>query len=256
MRQTGSYIANQSPIQTPHPNPGTVELDPIEESQPLVEPPDTLVVSNDSGMRTAEGPTQPIKMATIESRHESTRMIENSQVQLPKKYDQNVFTVVNQKAAMKKRVTTDLDLVIYIDGARFLPDNVNITKLKVSFYNRDGKVIGNESEHTKMMTEHSDVYNPTYELKIKLSKDEYELTEGVWMFCSLYTLEISHHNDYTTSVFFAYTVLPLAITEKEGKDPFVWGFKRLVLNHGAFQLPLYSPRQSRETIEETILAIE
>lgn len=173
-----------------------------------------------------------------------------------KKIDPRVYIVVNQKPAMKKRLITDLDLVIYIDCARFLPDNINLSKIKVSFYNRDGKVIGNESEHAKMLTADSDIYSPTYNMKIQLNKDDYDMAEGIWMICSLYTLEVSVQEDMNTSVFFGYTIFPLAVTEKEGKDPFIFGFNRLVLNHGAFQLPIYSPRQSRDTLEETILAIE
>lgn len=269
MLVTRTNDANPSPMTTPHPKFEEPFEDPMQGGQPvpegefgnalLPEQPEPILppITSESGKREENTTSAPLKMATFDSKYDaSMRVIENSIVQAAKKYDPNVFTIVNQKTAMKKRVTSDLDLVVYIDGARFLPDNVNITKLKVSFYNRDGKVIGNEIEHTKMMTETSDVYSPTYELKIRLSKDEYELSEGVWMISSLYTLEISQQHDYTTSVFFAYNILPLAITEKEGKDPFVWGFSRLVLNHGAFQLPLYSPRQTRETMEETILAIE
>ena len=271
MRDTMSHGVNPNPMQTPHPNRNQDEDQFVYPSQPLVPEPQPAQISYDSakrqssinqsdrgqGSRDSQPPGgPPVKMSTVESNFEPSRVLENSQAQLKKKYDPNVFTIVNQKAALKKKVTSDLDLVIYIDGARFLPDNVNLTKLKVSFYNRDGKIIGNESEYTKMMNDSSDVYNPHYELKIRLSKDEYELTEGVWMICSLYTLDISQQHDYTSSVFFAYTILALSVTEKEGKDPFIWGFNRLVLNHGAFQLPLYSPRQTRETMEETILAME
>jgi hypothetical protein len=199
-----------------------------------------------------------LKSPTIDSDNDIEPTINNSQEisNQAKKVDPKVYIVVNQKAASKKRLISDLDLVIYIDCARFLPDNINLSKIKVSFYNRDGKLIGNEPEYTKMLSTDSDIYSPTFNMKIQLNKDDYDMAEGMWMVCSLYTLEVSVQEDMNTTVFFAYSMFPLAVTEKEAKDPFIWGFNRLVLNHGAFQLPLYSPRQSRDTLEETILAIE
>jgi len=173
--------------------------------------------------------------------------------------DDHLYVYCGARAGSNyKKLTGDLDLIIYIDAARFLPDNINITKCKVSFYNRSMKVIGSQPEYAMLMKISSPVDSPEYGIKVELSKSEYDISEGLWMVISLYTLEIGDLTDANTSIMFAYTVFPMVVNMqyKTARDPIVHGFNELHMNVGSFQLPLYNPRQSREDLEKLVLALE
>lgn len=174
----------------------------------------------------------------------------------PKKIDPTLFIPNPNRPAFKNKIDEDTDLVIYIDSARFLPDNINITKIKVSFYNRFMKVIGNETEYTKILLLDSEIFSPMFQLKVELTKENYDISEGLWMIISFYTLEVGDRMGINTSILYAYSIFPLVVTGKNMKDPAVFGYNNLLINHGAYQIPLYNPRQTRETLEELVLAIE
>lgn len=148
-----------------------------------------------------------------------------------------------------------VDIMVLVERARFLPDSVNLTKIRISFYDHTGKRLGAKEPVEKMIVENEDVFSPLYEAQATLTKSDYTTSSGVWLFIELYSLDVG---ETITSIKFslaAYCLFPLLVTSGNRLDPTLGGFDSVSLNRGEFQIPFYSARQTRGTIKEMILEI-
>ena len=91
---------------------------------------------------------------------------------------------------MTDKIRTESDLIIYIDSARYLPDNVNLTQVQVVFVDKKGVQIDSELDYKAILDPDSDWFSPKFNLKIELDSSKYRFDDGIYMIISLHTLEM------------------------------------------------------------------
>jgi len=190
---------------------------------------------------------RPSLLPKLKSRHSISTVLEE---------DKDFFLPNENRPAQDSPISQPEDLHFWIDGARFIPDNVNITSCKVTFMDRNMEILTSQPDYSKVVVFESDIFSPKYGLKVPISARDYTMLDGIWAIISLYTLEVADVSDISSTVLFASCIVPLVVNRaKNMMDPFIAGFEDLVVNYGAYQVSLFNPRQSRETLEEMVLAI-
>ena len=153
------------------------------------------------------------------------------------------------------KATPLVDIVAFVEAARFIPDCCNITKVVVSFFDKTGKIVADRRVE-KLLRLGPDIFSPSFKAKIELSRSEYQPEAGLWLFVELYSFEAGEKLEDRGFSLCAYSLLPVLVQDGTLRDPLLADFSGLVLNAGEFQVPFYSARQTREDFKDLVLDIE
>lgn len=110
--------------------------------------------------------------------------------------------------------TKEDDIVIYIKRARLLPDNMNVSKLYVYFYDQNDEEVYQQYE--AISTLDSDIYNPNYNLAIRVAEAKAKGNAQLRMYILLVTVEeltnlTSSRDKKPTACIAALSLFPLFI---------------------------------------------
>ncbi|KAL4430115.1 hypothetical protein ABPG74_013562 [Tetrahymena malaccensis] len=127
--------------------------------------------------------------------------------------------------------TKNMGIDIYVDGMRFLPDKVTITKILVDVVNKNfGEMFKQESCLPK---EDSTQYMPEYDYRRELRKEEIDRTSML-----LFTI-ITYDTTRKETRRVGYSAVPLFINQFTNKQPEENNEENCCIFEGAYQLPIY-----------------
>ncbi len=122
---------------------------------------------------------------------------------------------------------------VYVDGARFLPDNVTISKVVCQLVTSDGEII---AEDKKMCLTQGRVFSCTFNLRKEFRAEAFNPT--AMLLLRIDTLDISEGTLKASIRVVGLAVLNCFVDKVSGKVPVDPTLQEYCLNEGLFQLPL------------------
>jgi hypothetical protein len=123
---------------------------------------------------------------------------------------------------------------VYIDAARFLPDNVTFVKLIVKVI--DSSLKDSLGYHAGLPDLNSDIFNPEFNFRLELRSPNFDPTLCLY----IQFLTIDSKEEDKISYILGYSMYPLFINKRTLKQPRSRSeYADSILNNGFFQLPVY-----------------
>ena len=152
--------------------------------------------------------------------------------------------IQNEKNQVKNELfKSDDALIIYIDGARFLPENVSFTRCVVNIYTSSGNEVIEKHVVNAHFTK-STGQNPYYGLRIEISKQTNKNMDPTMV--GVFRIETFDRSNLEQRVV-GFGFFPFFL-DKNIKSPITKSNeKKFVLYNGWYQIPMYSSKPDLKT---------
>ena len=172
--------------------------------------------------------------------------------------DEEEYIPCSDRPCAVNPVDTRTDFSVHVDGIRMLPDRICVTRVVVTIVDKQGKSLVESDSFTKSADIQSNLFSPVYGLEGKIRQKDLPSSvhaDGLWAVINVFNI-ILDDDENNLCELFGFTVLPLFVTETDQQDPILSARSKLILHHGAFQLPLYNPKQTRDSLKEILKGIQ
>jgi len=199
-------------------------------------------------------PDQPKSPQEERTKEENEEAKEISPEDLGKKDKNNEAFIPNTLRQYKDEQYTPDDIIaVYVDSARYLPENVTVSRVSMNAMNMTGEIVLKYSS-ANCLLEMSTCQKPYFGIREEIiKKDCPELDDTTILIFRIDTIERNNHQQ----VVCGYAFFPLFVDSEKGL-PATSAHQDAVLHNGKYQIPIFSenPRLARPLRFENLVMLE